>query len=393
MKQIFAVAYILALLAATLWPQPVREAGPLVRCIICGPRGLADAVLNIVMTVPIGLLLGGRIRLLPVLAIGFATSAAIESAQLFIPGRDPSAGDLLFNTLGAGLGVLLLRAWPYIRSEEPRRRDVLAVAWTTLVLGVLFLTGWLQQPVLPPAPYTVAWAPDLPDLATFNGEVRGAALGPHQIRPGPVASAERWRGLLTRGAPLGAAIILGEPTERLAPVLTVHDLNGTTLMLLGVDGGDVVFQRVTRANAWRLDSPSFRLPDALAPFSPDDTVLLATLTLPSGQCFTVRQQRTCGLGHSAGSGWNLLVDPDRITRTQRTIANAVWLAILVLPLGFVGRWQLTLPLLAVIGWYAAVRLPYDTVLLPIEWPEAAGIIAGVAAGAMTRRATAGSAPT
>jgi glycopeptide antibiotics resistance protein len=68
-----------------------------------------NVVGNIVLFLPFGaaLCLLGLRRGRAVLA-GFCLSAAIETAQLFIPGRTTSSDDVLLNTLGTFLGYVLL---------------------------------------------------------------------------------------------------------------------------------------------------------------------------------------------------------------------------------------------------------------------------------------------
>src|SRR5262245_5621085 len=81
----------------------IPVAGPTPRfmpCLICGERGVSDAIANLILFLPLGLSLSrrspGRARYrIPVLL-----SFAVETAQPFIPGRSPSYGALLFSSLG-----------------------------------------------------------------------------------------------------------------------------------------------------------------------------------------------------------------------------------------------------------------------------------------------------
>lgn len=75
-----------------------------------------EFVANVAMFVPFGLLvplavgsLRARVCVLT-LAAGFVLSLMIEVAQLAIPGRVSDPRDLVANTLGASLGVILLTA-------------------------------------------------------------------------------------------------------------------------------------------------------------------------------------------------------------------------------------------------------------------------------------------
>ncbi len=84
---------------------------------------------NIVLFVPLGVLLplvwgSCRPRVLwATVLLGALFSTAIELAQLVIPGRVTSVFDVLANTLGTALGVLLLLLWRSMkRPAIPRSR-------------------------------------------------------------------------------------------------------------------------------------------------------------------------------------------------------------------------------------------------------------------------------
>ena len=69
---------------------------------------VAEAAGNVLLFMPFGLLLGallGLRRWWLVWLAGSATSAAIETIQLAIPGRWTTLQDCILNTLGTGLGL------------------------------------------------------------------------------------------------------------------------------------------------------------------------------------------------------------------------------------------------------------------------------------------------
>lgn len=72
---------------------------------------LVEALANVVMFVPFGLLVGAlQRRTWLVVAAGCLTSALIETLQLaFLPTRVATLQDVAMNTLGALLGVVALR--------------------------------------------------------------------------------------------------------------------------------------------------------------------------------------------------------------------------------------------------------------------------------------------
>ena len=75
------------------------------------PYGDAERALNTILFVPLGatiaLLLGRRAWPVAILA-GFALSAAVEYAQVSIPGRVPDPADVLWNTVGGAIGVIVV---------------------------------------------------------------------------------------------------------------------------------------------------------------------------------------------------------------------------------------------------------------------------------------------
>lgn len=113
------VAYLLAVAAVTLGPAPADDGTlGLVRTLVARLADLGlpitylglEAVANVVMFVPFGVLVGlllDRPRWVVVL-LGAVTSAAIETVQLALPTRVPTLQDVVLNTLGAALGVVVL---------------------------------------------------------------------------------------------------------------------------------------------------------------------------------------------------------------------------------------------------------------------------------------------
>lgn len=87
---------------------------------------------NVAMFLPLGVLLPlaagsqKRTTLLLTIAAGFALSLTIELAQLLIPGRVSDTRDLVSNTLGAALGVLLLCLAARIRNRRNEKKLTLA---------------------------------------------------------------------------------------------------------------------------------------------------------------------------------------------------------------------------------------------------------------------------
>jgi hypothetical protein len=139
------VLYLGLVARVTLWPQPAPdETFDVVRAVVAwlSDRGVpvtyggVEAVSNVVMFVPFGVLVGLLVRRWwVVVLLACATSTAIELAQLaFLPTRVPTVQDVVLNTLGAALGVMALgissrrAAGRVPPQEDPARRGAADVS-------------------------------------------------------------------------------------------------------------------------------------------------------------------------------------------------------------------------------------------------------------------------
>ena len=143
-----ATALYLAVVAwVTLGPQPIAllRAGGVWRLLAIFQRHNSTAWItyprleftaNVLMFVPIGLFLlllfGRRLWWLAVI-MGVLLSVVIEFTQLFLPGRVSDVRDLMSNSLGALIGVLLalVVTWPAaVRRRRAAARARAALART-----------------------------------------------------------------------------------------------------------------------------------------------------------------------------------------------------------------------------------------------------------------------
>ena len=135
------VGYLLVVLRITLWP--ALGADPAIEWLEQAlawlhARGLpesvgvplVEAVANVVMFVPLGVLLPLTIGALAgarrwwAVAVGLGLSALIETCQLlFLPDRVPTLQDVAMNTLGTLVGVVLLTLVAERRPAAPGPTD------------------------------------------------------------------------------------------------------------------------------------------------------------------------------------------------------------------------------------------------------------------------------
>jgi hypothetical protein len=296
------------------------------------------------------------------------------------------------------------------------RTDAVAVGAAALVALILFLTGWLLRPELPGGPYVVEWTGTRAGAAHYDGQVIGAAVGPFQARPGPLASSGAVATLLQRGGPVAVAAVAGAPAGQApgsaaepagaeaagpgaasgpagagsgaapgpAALLAFYGPDGGPAVVLAVQGSDVLYRQRLRAERFRLATPSVRASGVLTEFAAGDTLRLLSFARPDGRCFHVQAEAHCELGHTAGSGWALLAGDRAGSGGSDVVWNAAWLALLLLPLGRLARVRVALLILVAAVWYMVVRLPVDTVLLPAPLTDLAGAAAGLVAGVVWR---------
>lgn len=128
-----------------------------ITCLVCGPAGATDVVLNLLLFIPLGFLgrqLGWRLSITWLFAL--LLSLGIESSQYFLlPGRDASLSDLLCNSTGAALGWTLLGFWRRWQKGGQTSARRLSYLLLTIQLAIWLGTAWLLQPALTsPTPWS-----------------------------------------------------------------------------------------------------------------------------------------------------------------------------------------------------------------------------------------------
>ncbi|MCR2763269.1 VanZ family protein [Microbacterium sp. zg.B48] len=174
--------YAVTLALIALWPVPVDGgAGPLLRTITRVLPALTYARIefsaNILLFVPLGvllmLILRRRYLILP---IAIVVTVAIECAQgLLLDKRTPSTLDIIANTAGACIGMLIVAFVEYRRALPPRRpaarmpqTDSATDAWATL--------GFVP-PHVPPLPLVPPRPPRPSGSAALAASQRGQGDG------------------------------------------------------------------------------------------------------------------------------------------------------------------------------------------------------------------------
>ncbi len=184
-------------------------------------RFVADVIINVALYVPLGMsaflaLSNARSRWLrfaiPV-ALGAMLSASIEMAQLFVPGRDCSALDLIDNIAGSALGLpagLLFRklARP-VRFRVPDRAALAVLfCWVGSLLFPVVPVMWLA--VLHQKLVVLSTAPVFDWVRILSGCGAWLAAG-YLMQGAGFRHTGRWLGLSVLLIPLQFLIVTRQP--------------------------------------------------------------------------------------------------------------------------------------------------------------------------------------
>lgn len=332
------VGWAVLILALTLRPGDPSPYAVGSTCVICGFRGLADAILNLGFFVPLGVgvayLRGWRAAV----GAAFLLSGAVELGQLGLPGRYPTLGDLIWNTTGGAVGGLLVRplqAAPafLVDPRGPGRGALWAVSVAAL-LGPAFLFA-------PRFPDTVYWGqhtPELGPMEVYEGRVLGARVGDVPVPPGRREESPLIRRALEEGRDIRVRFVAGPPTDGLAPLFSIFDRNERQVLFVGVDGTAAFYARWSLSLALRLDHPGLAWREVLtAP--PGDTVVLRIVRNPRGVCLEVDGAERCGAGLGVRDGWRLLMSPPatELSPGLGALLGFLWVVVVVAPAGAASR--------------------------------------------------------
>lgn len=372
-----AVAFsVLAVLVATLRPQSGDVPHGWSLALLSGDEGPAELLQNIILFVPLGIALAlGPWRARRCIAAGALLSLAVEVTQQWLPGRDPSVGDLVFNTLGTAVGVVLTRTAPSWLWPARARSAWLSLASAVLAATVWLGTGCLLRPMLPGATALETRTPD---------------LGPHMdIYSGRVLS---MTGRLGVTEPLRVVRILataGTPSTRFAPILGVDDGPGPAGTIVAADRTDLVLRNRSRSMFLGLDRPDLRARGALAGVTPGDTIAITAWTDPTRPafCLGLNGKEWCGLGYTMGDGWRLIFYPEHFPPVALALLNALWIAGWCLGIGWWGGGRRHPATGVALGLVALTLLvgPGLVGLLATPIGEMAGAVGGVGLGWLARR--------
>jgi hypothetical protein len=324
----FLVASVLAIAVATL-----RSAGDTLPdgwsfSLAEGDEAVAEIIQNLLLFLPFGAAVAWRWPRIgwKVLGAGVALSFTVEFLQQWIPGRDPSLGDIVTNGTSTLLGAALVWTAPRWLAPSERWAPRLALGAAAVAAAAWLATGWLFQPSFPQLTYFDRWTPDIPKWPNYEGHIVRATLGPTVLEQGPIDGGEQ---LLAADAPIRVNFTLGPPPGDRAPLFTITDVHHRDIFIVGIDHADLLIAYHNHAAVLRLARPDLRARRALAGAAPGDTFTV----MATRECIN----QTCGLGHTIGDAWKLIYFPDSFPAWALKIFNALWVAGGLLGVGLWGR--------------------------------------------------------
>lgn len=384
-----ALGIVLLLIGlATLRPQPGPQPDVGLACVLCGDLGGPDLVLNVVLFLPLGWVLGrGGMRPLHALGVALAISGAIEFTQLFIPGRSTTLRDVLMNAAGGAIGAAVaqrLDRWRLARPGVPVRL-LLAVGATIVTVAA---TGWLFAVEPSGTPWYAHWSPRQGHLEHWSGRVLRSEVDGRDVRWGRIPFADDLRRSLRDGAEISIDAIAGAPTARQAGILTISDAEMREVLLIGPVGDDLVVRIRRRAARFRFDAPDARFGHLLRGLPVGAPFRLHISVDAHRTCVRLDDgERTCSSRRGTGSAWHLLRRGSGVGDDAARTLDAVTLALLALPAAVllgsaVGMWPLVAAVTLLAGTAAAARLTGLEAPSALEWGAIATVLA---VGFLTRR--------
>jgi hypothetical protein len=337
-------------------------------CWICGDRGTSDAIANVVLFLPLGLALSRRSGDRARYRVPFLVSFVVETAQHFIPGRSPTYGDLLFNSMGGWLGIWLgthSHVWWVPSARVARRWFVLASGAAGLILGA---TAFLVAPDPAQQLYVGHWTPEFRRLAKYEGYLTAAAIGQQTVRNGPLSNSSQVRDMFLENAPVQVTGVAGPAPPSLAPLLAVTN-ESHQIFLLGVDGHDLVYHYRSRAAALRLNQVELRAHGLMSAIRAGQTLRVEVQPRMDGVTFRVNGKYQTLPEPNLGMGWRFLFGSWPVGRSIGRGLDLVWLTILIAPLGYWARNASTVVVSALIFAAALLLLPQISWLARTPLPQ------------------------
>jgi VanZ family protein len=382
LSRLLWAAGVLAIVTATLTPMGSGEPRLDTLCLVCGERGLANIIGNVLLFAPLGAALAlGRIPPVRIVLAAVLLSAGIEAMQHLVPGRNPNPADTLFNALGAAAGAWLVRSsrhWLFARG--PLRSGLGTVA-LVVVLAIFAGSAALASSSFPNTVYFGQWPPDHARVPAHPGHVLEARVGPLPIPSTRLEDGGRVRALLAAGEPIEIHAVVGPAVPETWPIFRIADARERSIVVaVARQGDDILVRFRTRATAVRLHPPGLRIQGAFAHAPADEPIWIRIWHGERGPCVEVAGSTACSQGATVGRGWALIHDITPLRSPWRQLLDMAWLAGLLLPVGYWLRPPRQVAAAAAAVAAALLLIPAVSTLLPTPPLEFTAAFLGLFAG-------------
>ncbi len=353
----------------------------------CRDESLRDLLSNILLFLPLGWALRHWLR--PAHAIGLCLLAttAIEVLQAtVIVGRDSTLRDILSNTAGGALGAWLFDHWRELGWPSRGRSAALGTLAAGVWAGILALSAVGNRLAPSNRPWYGQWSAELAYYARYPGTLLSVDLAgwkPANDRltePVPLRDAMRRDSFL-----LTVRAVSGAEPRRAAPMFSVCDDQGEEQVFVGQDRIALWLHLRNRFESWELRGLVVRLPFFPGRAAGDTVTVEAGLAEHALvlRAVSATQRLETRLPQTVGWGWASMLPFRYAIWDEWLLFNPLWLAGLILPVGYwFGRgspWAgLAVTAVALVAGLALVPLIADAA--PTTRPEWAGGVGGAALG-------------
>jgi hypothetical protein len=386
-----SVLAALGIARLTLSPSPtvsVDAPGPW--CLFCGSRGIADAILNMVLFSPLGAGLALFFNSVVAVVASGVFSVALEIAQTELAGRFPTVGDIVFNTLGGGLGALLVIAAPTLPGLVRRPSRTATIGAILLPVAVFVTTPALLAPRYPDTDYFGQWKHELGHLVPYPGRVLSASVGTVPLPDERSRNSAALREALEAGDTIRTAFIAAEPVPEEAHLLAIYDHQQTGVFVITVLGRDIRYYWASRSTQLLLDQPFLQLDVGISDM-PGERIDLEIWRERRTVCMRVDGVAHCALAQGVEGSWRLLYRAGFFPGNVRVLLSFLWVVLLCVPAGMLfpgdrrGRALLAVGLVGLalgVSWWS----PFLNARVLTAVSPAAGLLVGMASADLIRRA-------
>jgi hypothetical protein len=222
------------------------------------------------------------------------------------------------------------------------------------------------------------------NLQPYAGRVLEADLDGEALPYGEIADSEQVVARLRGDYALRVVAEAARPVDGQAALLLVTDRKQREILLLGPEGEDLVLRFRSRGAHLGFERARIRLVNALRGGSDGERIRVEAERNGADFCLDLDGSRHCGLGFTIGDGWSLLLWDQRWFAHHRQPLGAIWVGMLLLPLGYWGRPSASIAVAWAAVFATLLLAPSATGLLPTPLAQVVGAIGGAVAGRCLR---------